>query len=103
MNPTSGQERAVGATGPLALAVLESSLGPVHVAASRDGIHGLELRTTSEAFAASVARRTGRPTLRVADADPATQALVGRLEVELAAYLAGSGTTSTVPIILLSS
>ena len=100
MNPTSGEERAVGAMDPLALAVLESRLGPVHVAASRDGIHGLELRTTSEAFAASTARRTGRPTSRIADAEPATRALIVRLEIELAAYLAGSGTTFTVPIVV---
>jgi O-6-methylguanine DNA methyltransferase len=100
MNPTSGEESTVGAAGPLALAVLESRLGPVHVAASPEGIHGLELRTTSEAFAASVARRAGRPTLPIADAEPATRALVGRLEVELAAHLAGSGKAFTVPIVL---
>jgi O-6-methylguanine DNA methyltransferase len=100
MNRGNGENRAGGATGPLALAVLESTLGPVHVAARPDGIHALELRTTSEAFAASVARRTGRPTQRIADADPVTQALVGRLEVELAAHLAGSGKDFSVPIVL---
>ncbi len=100
MNRGSGENRAGGATGPLALAVLESTLGPVHVAASPDGVHALELRTTSEAFAASVARRTGRPTQRIADADLATRALVGRLELELAAHLAGSGKEFTVPIVL---
>ncbi len=100
VNPGRGAIRGVGAAEPLAIAVLESKLGPVHVAAGPDGIHGVELRTTFEAFAASVARRTGRPTLRIADADPATRALVGRLEVELAEHLAGSGTAFTVPIVL---
>jgi len=100
VNPSSGASRGAGAAEPLAIAVLESTLGPVHVAAGPDGIHGLELRTTSEAFAASVARRTGRPTQRIADADPATRALVGRLEVELAEHLAGRGHGFSVPVVL---
>ena len=92
-------ERQVGA-GPLALAVLESALGPVHVAASADGIHGLELRTTPGAFAASVARRTGRPTQGLADADDAARAMVHWLEVELAEHLAGRRRAFSVPVIL---
>jgi len=95
-----GRNRETG-TGPsLALAVLDSTLGPVHVAASADGIHGLELRTTPEAFAASVARRTGRPTQPVAEADRATRAMVLRLEVELAEHLAGARHAFTVPVVL---
>ena len=100
MNPTRGANRGVGAGSPLSLAVLDSALGPVHVAAGPDGIHGLELRTTPEDFATSVARRTGRPTQRIADAEPATRALVDRLEVELAAHLAGSGRQFSVPVVL---
>jgi O-6-methylguanine DNA methyltransferase len=100
VNPSSGAIRDVGAAEPLAIAVLDSTLGPVHVAVSSDGIHGLELRTTPDAFAVSVARRTGRPTQRIADADPVTRALVGRLEVELTAHLAGSGKAFTVPVVL---
>jgi methylated-DNA-[protein]-cysteine S-methyltransferase len=94
-----GDERQVGA-GPLALAVLESTLGPVHVAASADGIHGLELRTTPEAFATSVARRTGRATQPLAEADPAARAIVHRLEVELAEHLEGRRHAFSVPVIL---
>jgi methylated-DNA-[protein]-cysteine S-methyltransferase len=94
-----GDEREVGA-GPLALAVLESTLGPVHVAASAAGIHGLELRTTSDAFAASVARRTGRATQPLAEADPAARAIVHRLEVELAEHVAGRRHAFSVPVIL---
>ena len=100
VNPSSGASRGAGAAEPLAIAVLKSTLGPVHVAAGPDGIHGLELRTTSEAFAASVARRTGRPRQRIADADPATRALVGRLDVELAEHLAGRGRGFSVPVVL---
>ena len=99
MNLGFGDEREVGA-GPLALAVLKSALGPVHVAASADGIHGLELRTTPEAFAASVARRTGRPTRPLADADDAARAMVHRLEVELAEHLAGRRRAFSLPVIL---
>ena len=84
MTWSTGRNREADAGTPLALAVLDSSLGPVHVAASADGIHGLELRTTPDAFAASVARRTGRSTQPIAEAYRATRAMVHRLEVELA-------------------
>ena len=82
------------------MAVLDSPLGPVYVAAGADGIHGLELRTTPEAFTASVRRRTRRPTQPIADADEVTRAVVDRLETELAAHLDGSGGGFSVPIVL---
>ena len=100
MTGSTGRNRDGGARLPLALAVLDSTLGPVHVAASVDGIHGLKLRTTPEAFAASVARRTGRTTQPIAEADRATRAMVHRLEVELAEHLAGARQAFTVPVIL---
>jgi len=100
MNSGTGRNRDVGARLPLALAVLDSTLGPVHVAASADGIHGLELRTTPEAFAASVARRTGRTTQPIAEADRATRTMVHRLEVELAEHLAGARQAFSVPVVL---
>ena len=100
MTSTRRRDHDRAALPPLALAVLDSTLGPVHVAASPDGIHGLELRTTPDAFALSVARRTGRRTQRIADADPATRALLGRLEVELAEHLSGRGHPFTVPVVL---
>jgi methylated-DNA-[protein]-cysteine S-methyltransferase len=99
MSPGVGGDRQVG-IGPLAIAVLESTLGPVLVAASANGIHGLELRTTPEAFAASVARRTDRPTQPLGEADPAARAMVHRLEVELAEDLAGRRHAFSVPVIL---
>ena len=100
MTGSTGRNRDGGARLALALAVLDSTLGPVHVAASVDGIHGLKLRTTPEAFAASVARRTGRTTQPIAEADRATRAMVHRLEVELAEHLAGARQAFTVPVIL---
>jgi methylated-DNA-[protein]-cysteine S-methyltransferase len=100
MTPSTSRNRAAGAGPPLALAVLDSTLGPVHVAASADGIHGLELRTTPDAFAASVASRTGRPTQPITQGDRATRAMVHRLEVELAEHLAGARQAFTIPIVL---
>ena len=100
MTWSTGRNRDIGARLPLALAVLDSTLGPVHVAASADGIHGLELRTTPEAFAASVANRTGRTTQPIALADRATRAMVHLLEVELAEHLAGARQAFTIPIVL---
>jgi methylated-DNA-[protein]-cysteine S-methyltransferase len=100
MNSGTGRNREAGAGPPLALAVLDSTLGPVHVAASADGIHGLELHTTPDAFAASVARRTGRPTEPIAEADRETRAMVHQLEVELAGHLAGARHAFSVPVVL---
>jgi len=100
MRSSTGRGREAGAGPPLALAVLDSTLGPVHVAASADGVHGLELRTTPDAFAASVARRTGRLTQPIAEADRATRATVRRLEVELAEHLAGARHAFSVPVVL---
>ena len=100
MTPSTGRNREAGAGTPLGLAVLDSTLGPVHVAASADGIHGLELRTTPGAFAASVAGRTGRPTQPIAEADSATRAMVHRLEVELSEHLAGTREAFDLPVVL---
>ena len=100
MTSSTGRNREAGAGPPLGLAVLDSPLGPVHVAANADGIHGLELRTTPEAFAASVAGRTGRPTQPIAEADAATRAMVHRLEVELAEHLAGTREAFDLPVVL---
>jgi O-6-methylguanine DNA methyltransferase len=100
MTPTTRRDHDRAALPPLAVAVLDSPLGPVHVAASADGINGLELRTTPTAFAASVARRTGRPTRAIAEADGATRAMLQRLEVELAEHLAGTRQAFDLPIVL---
>ncbi len=48
---------------PWSRAVLATRLGPLHAAAIEAGIVALELRTTDDAFVASVERRTGRPTV----------------------------------------
>ena len=100
MTPGADRIREAGAGPPLGLAVLDSTLGPVHVAASAMGIHGLELRTTPEAFAASVAGRTGRRTQPIAEADGGTRAMVHQLEVELAEHLAGIRDAFSLPVVL---
>ena len=100
MTSSAGGLSGAGALPPLGLAVLDSTLGPVHVAAGADGIHGLELRTTPEAFAASVARRTGRPTLPISQADVATRAVVHRLEVQLAEHLLGARQAFDIPVVV---
>jgi O-6-methylguanine DNA methyltransferase len=100
MTMRDGSPLEASARPPLAIAVLDSALGPIHVAIGRDGVHGLELRTTLEAFAASVARRTGRPTRRIAEADRATRALARRLEVELSEHFAGVQQAFTIPVVI---
>jgi methylated-DNA-[protein]-cysteine S-methyltransferase len=84
------------------VAVLATPLGPLHAAATDAGIVGLELRTTDDAFAASVGARTRRPVLRAADdaAPRAARAHLATLEIELAEHLAGARQAFTVPVVL---
>jgi len=81
--------------------VLATRLGPLHAAATGEGIVGLELLTTGEAFARSVAARTRRPVLPVADpkAPPAARAHLAALEVEIGEHFAGTRTTFDVPLV----
>ncbi len=87
---------------PAAVAVLATPLGPLHVAATSAGIVALELRTTDDAFAASVSGRTRRRLVRPADADaaPAARAHLAALEVEVAEHLAGTRTAFDLPLAL---
>ncbi len=77
---------------PAVVVVLATPLGPLHAAAIDDGIIGLELRTTDEAFAASVGGRTRRATVPAADAGamPAARAHLAELEREIGEHLAGT-------------
>ena len=52
---------------PAVVVVLATPIGPLHAAAIDEGIVGLELRTTDEAFAASVGGRTRRRLVPAAD------------------------------------
>lgn len=83
-------------------AIFPSPVGPLHAAATGEGIVGLELRTTDEAFAASIARRTGRRLVPAGGqaADPAARAHLATLERELGEHFAGSRTAFDVPVVL---
>jgi O-6-methylguanine DNA methyltransferase len=88
---------------PAAVIVLATELGPIHAAATADGIVALELRTTDEAFHASVTART--PRRLVAVGDPAAPAgarnLLGALEDAIRAHLAGQpGALDAIPVVL---
>jgi methylated-DNA-[protein]-cysteine S-methyltransferase len=84
------------------VAVLATPVGPLHAAATDDGIVGLELRTTDEAFAASVRARTRRPVVPAADPAATVGALahLDRLERELAEHLDGTRDAFDVPVVL---
>jgi O-6-methylguanine DNA methyltransferase len=86
---------------PAFVAVFATPLGPLHAAATSEGVVGLELRTTDEAFAASVGTRTRRPVLPVADhaAPPAARAHLAALEREVAEHIAGTRDAFDVPVI----
>jgi len=84
------------------VAVFATRVGPLHAAATGEGIVGLELRTTDEAFIGSVGARTRRPVLPVADpaASPAARAHLATLEREVAEHLAGTREAFDLPIVL---
>jgi methylated-DNA-[protein]-cysteine S-methyltransferase len=87
---------------PAVVAVFATPVGPLHAAATGDGIVGLELRTTDEAFAASVGARTRRRVVPAADpaAPPAAQAHLAALEGEVAEHVAGARDAFDVPVVL---
>ena len=85
------------------MAVLATPVGPLHAAAIDEGIIGLELRTTDEAFAASVGTRghdapcCPSPTR---DASPAARAHLAELEREIGEHLAGTRDAFDLPVVL---
>jgi O-6-methylguanine DNA methyltransferase len=87
---------------PAVVVVLATPVGPLHAAATDEGIVGLELRTTDEAFAASIRDRTRRGVVPAADppAAPAARAHLAALEREVAEHLAGTRDAFDVPIVL---
>jgi methylated-DNA-[protein]-cysteine S-methyltransferase len=87
---------------PAVLAVLATPVGPLHAAATDEGIVGLELRTTDEAFVVSVGSRTRRPLVPVGDpaASPAARAHLAELEQEVGEHLAGTRDAFDLPLIL---
>jgi len=91
-----------GDRAPAVVVVIATPVGPLHAAATGEGIVGLELRTTDEAFAASVCARTRRATLRAADyaASPAARAHLAELERQVAEHVAGARNAFDVPVVL---
>jgi methylated-DNA-[protein]-cysteine S-methyltransferase len=87
---------------PAVVVVLATPIGPLHAAATDEGIVGLELRTTDEAFAGSVGARTRRATVPAShpDASPAARAHLAELEREIAEHLAGSRDAFDLPLVL---
>lgn len=92
----------LGEREPAVVAVLATPFGPLHAAATSDGIGGLELRTTDEAFAVSLRARTRRATVPAADpaAAPAARAHLAALEREVAEHVAGTRDTFDLPVVL---
>jgi methylated-DNA-[protein]-cysteine S-methyltransferase len=87
---------------PAVVAVVASPVGPLHAAATDEGIVGLELRTTDEAFAASVAARTRRSVVPAADpsAPAGARGHLAELEREVVEHLAGARDAFEVPVVL---
>jgi methylated-DNA-[protein]-cysteine S-methyltransferase len=87
---------------PAVVAVFPSPVGPLHAAATDQGIVGLELRTTDEAFAASIGDRTRRGVVPAATptASRAARAHLAELEREVADHLAGARNAFDVPLVL---
>jgi O-6-methylguanine DNA methyltransferase len=87
---------------PAVVAVFASPLGPLHAAATDEGIVGLELRTTDEAFAASISDRTLRRVVPAAgpSASPAARGHLAELEREVGEHLAGTRDRFDRPVIL---
>jgi O-6-methylguanine DNA methyltransferase len=98
----AAEQPPAGVRAPAAVAVLATPVGPLHAAATDEGIVGLELRTTDEAFAASVGTRTRRPLVSAGDpsASPAARANLAELERELGDHLAGTRDAFGVPVVL---
>ncbi len=88
--------------GTAAVAVLSSRIGPVHAAATADGIVALEMRSTDDAFAAGLRRRTGREVVSKADpaADPAAVGYLERLEVLLGHHFGGHDVDLDLPVVV---
>ena len=84
------------------MAVFATPVGPLHAAAIDEGIVGLELRTTDEAFAASVGARTRRALVPAGNpvASPAARAHLAELEREVGEHLAGTRDAFDLPLVL---
>ena len=82
------------------IAAFDSPVGPVHAAATPDGIIGVEVCSTDEGFEGGLRRRTGRALVRRgASADPRAERHLAALEAELAAHFGGRIEGFRVPMV----
>ncbi len=76
----------------IGIAVIPAPWGPVHLAASEEAVVGLEVLTTTEAFAGRIRRRSGETAIPIGPDAPLPAAARRRLEAAaeaVRAYLAG--------------
>jgi methylated-DNA-[protein]-cysteine S-methyltransferase len=87
---------------PAVVAVLATPVGPLHAAATDEGIVGLEVRTTDETFAASVGARIRRTLVPARDpaASPGARGHLAQLEREVAEHVAGERDAFDLPLVL---
>lgn len=78
--------------------VVESPFGPVHVAATDEGICALALRSTDASFAAGLGRELRGPVVTAESGTPAQRALLERARVQLDEYLAGDRRVFDLPL-----
>jgi methylated-DNA-[protein]-cysteine S-methyltransferase len=83
--------------GPV-VATLASPFGPIHVAVGPAAVVGLELLTTDEAFARSIARRLGVAPVPGRDATRSTREMLDRAVAGLEHYLDGDSAGLELPI-----
>ncbi|HSG85642.1 MAG TPA: methylated-DNA--[protein]-cysteine S-methyltransferase [Candidatus Limnocylindrales bacterium] len=81
-----------------AMTVLDGPLGPIHVAASKDAILALEMRSTDDAFVRGIARRTGAPPGSARSAGVAIRRLLDLAGRHIDAYWAGDPTALQLPV-----
>ena len=95
---------ATGRPGPSADApraawtVVASPFGPLHLAATDDGICALGLRSTDEGFVAGLRRELRGPVVGAEEGTDAQRALLERGRAELGEYLAGARRTFDLPL-----
>lgn len=84
--------------GVVAVGVVASPFGPIHVAVTEGAVIGLELLTTDEGFTRSVARRVRVPDVAGRDAPAPVRRMLDRTIASLERYLDGDPAGLDLPI-----
>jgi methylated-DNA-[protein]-cysteine S-methyltransferase len=82
----------------IAFAVVSSPFGPIHLAATANGVIGLEMRTVETAFRAAVAARIGGSEANLAAPTGAASRVLADAVGQLEAYAGGRRRQFSVPI-----